>query len=356
MLQVSNTPISSDEIDILVLIKALWVRKWIVVSVTVLVTIVSAVYAFAAEPLYEARIYVLPPAQSNIADFNYGRTLNSDLPLFSVKDVYDVFVRNLFSESLRRSFFEEVYLPSLTENARQGSRDRLYQKFSKQLVISSEGKESPDRYSVTVQSGNPSEAGEWVRTYVKNAGVTAKSELIKNVVREAQVRARNLEQQINGLRESTRREREDKIKVLSEALVIARAIGLNKPVIISGKTPGELSLGVDSQALYMRGSDALQAEIEGLENRESDDPFIQNLRVLQVKYSFLKNLTVDSSGVSVYRQDGAVDDPDSPIKPNKLSILIQGACFGLFLGLVLALFGYVAPLLRAKILIPSSHP
>lgn len=355
MLQLSTASTSSDEIDIFVLIKALWVQKWVVISVIILVTIASAVYAFTAKPLYEARIYVLPPTQNDIADFNYGRTLNSDLPPFTVKDVYDVFVRNLFSESLRRSFFDEVYLPSLTENARKGSRDRLYQNFSKQLVISVGGKEGPDRYSVTVQGYNPSEAGEWVRTYVQNAGVAAKNEMIKNVVREAQVRARNLEQQINGLRESARREREDKIKVLSEALVIARAVGLNKPVIISGRTSAELSLGVDSQALYMRGSDALQAEIDGLERRESDDPFIQSLRVLQVKYLFLKNLTIDSSSVSVYRQDGAVDDPDSPIKPNKLSILIQGACFGLFLGLALALFRYFKPLLRAKILVLSSH-
>ncbi|MBV7573761.1 chain-length determining protein [Pseudomonas sp. PDM32] len=348
MLKPSTALASSDEIDFFVLIKALWAQKLVVISVTIVMLIASAVYAFTAKSLYEARIYVLPPTQNDIADFNYGRTLNSDLPPFSVKDVYDVFTRNLFSESLRHSFFEEVYLPSLTENARKGSRDRLYQNFSKQLVISAGGKESPDRYSVAVQSYNPSEAGEWVRTYVQKAGVAAKSEMIKNVVREAQVRARNLEQQINGLRESARREREDKIKVLSEALVIAKAIGLNKPVIISGKTPGELSLGVDSQALYMRGSDTLQAEIEGLESRESDDPFIQSLRVLQVKYSFLKNLTIDSSSVSVYRQDGAVGDPDSPIKPNKLLILILGTCFGFFLGLLLALFRHFAPLLRTK--------
>lgn len=349
MQQPSVASVSNDEIDLFVLIKALWVKKWIVIGVTLLVTLASAVYAITAKPLYEARIYMLPPTQNDIADFNYGRTLRSDLPPFSVKDVYDVFARNLFSESLRQSFFNNVYLPSLPEDSRKGSRDRLYQNFSKLLVISAGGKDNPDRYSIAVQSYKPSEAGEWVRTYVRNASVEAKNEMIKNVVREAQVRARNLEQQINGLRESARREREDKIKILSEALIVAKAIGLNKPVIISGKTPAELSLGVDGQTLYMRGSDALQAEIEGLESRDSDDPFIQNLRVLQVKYSFLKNLTLDSSTVSVYRQDGAVDDPDSPIKPDKLSILIKGFFLGVGLGLILALFRYFAPMLRTKV-------
>ncbi|WP_247255394.1 LPS O-antigen chain length determinant protein WzzB [Pseudomonas moorei] len=348
MLQLSTTSTSSDEIDIFVLIKALWMQKWTVIGVTILAIVASAAYAFTAKPLYETKIYLLPPTQNSIADFNYGRTLKSDLPPFSVKDVYDVFVRNLYSESLRHSFFDEVYLPSLNENLRKGSRDRLYQNFSNQLTISAGGKDSPDRYSVAVQSNNPSEAGEWVRTYVKYADVAAKGEMIKNVVREAQVRARSLEQQISGLRESARREREDKIKVLSEALVIARSIGLNRPVIISGKIPSELSLAVDSQTLYMRGSDALQAEIEGLQGRESDDPFIPNLRVLQVRDSFLKNLTIEPTSVSVFRQDGAIDDPDSPIKPNKLSILILGALSGLFLGMMLALFRHFAPLLRAK--------
>lgn len=349
MPQLPAASTSNDEIDLFVLIKALWVQKWIVVGVTVLVSLAAIVYAYTAKPVYEAKIYMLPPTQNDIADFNYGRALNSDLPPYSVKDVYDVFARNLFSESLRQSFFDDVYLPSLPEDVRKGSHDRLYQGFAKQLIISARGKDSPDRYSIAVQSYKPSEAGNWVRAYVRNASAAAKNEMIKNVVREAQVRARNLDQQISGLRESASREREDRIKILSEALVIAKAIGLNKPIIISGKTPGELSMGVDGQTLYMRGSDALQAEIHSLESRDSDDPFIQNLRVLQVKYSFLKNLTLDPSSVSVYRQDGAVDDPDSPIKPDKLSILIKGIFLGVFLGLVLALSRHFIPLLRARV-------
>ncbi|PKH16638.1 chain-length determining protein [Pseudomonas sp. 43NM1] len=342
-------PASNDEIDLFVLVRALWLQKWMVVGVAIFVTLAAAVYAFTAKPLYEAKIYMLPPTQNDIADFNYGRTLNSDLPPFSVKDIYDVFARNLFSESLRQSFFDKVYLPSLPDQGLKGSRDRMYQSFSKRLFISAGGKDNPDRYYVAVQSSDPAEAGEWVRTYVRNASDAAKKETIKNVVREAQVRARNLDQQVIGMRESARREREDKIKVLGEALEVAKAIGLGKPIIISGKTPAELSLGVDGQTLYMRGSDALQAEILGLQERQSDDPFIPSLRVLQVKYSFLKNLSIDSSSVAVYRQDGVVDDPDSPIKPDKLMILIKGAFFGVLLGLAVALARYFWPLFRARV-------
>lgn len=339
---------AKDEIDLFMLVRALWLQKWIIISVTILVTLAAAVYAYTSKPLYEARIYMLPPTQNGIADFNYGRVLNTDLPPFSVKDVYDVFARNLFSESLRQTFFEEIYLPSLPEESRKGSRDRLYKRFSEKLIISPGGKDNPDRYSIAVQSYSPSEAGDWVRTYVRNASAEAKKEMIKNVVREAQVRARNIDQQITGLREGALKQREDQIQILREALVIAKAIGLQKPVVFNRRTPAELSLGVDGQTLYMRGSDALQAEIQSLESRGSDDPFITNLRMLQVKYSFLNSLTVDASSVSVYRQDGEVDDPDSPIKPDKLSILVRGAFLGLFLGLMMGLLSHFIPLLRVR--------
>lgn len=348
MSQISAASKNSDEIDIVMLIKVLWAQKFMVAGITMLVLMGAAAYAFTAKPLYEARVYMSPPTQNDIADFNYGRALNSDLPPFAVKDIFDVFTRNIFSESLRQTFFEEVYLPSLSEAARKTSRDRLYQSFSKRLVVAAGSKENPDHYSVVVQSYDPAEASQWARSYVSKAGDAAKNEMIKNVVREAEVRARNLEQQINGLRESARREREDRIKVLGEALTIAKSIGLTKPVIISGKNPAELSLGVDSPALYMRGSEALQAEIEGLESRESDNPFIQNLRVLQVKYSFLKNLKIDPCSVAVFRQDGLVDDPDSPIKPNKLSILMLGAGLGIFLAVLVVFCRHFLPLLRSN--------
>ncbi|WP_458128161.1 LPS O-antigen chain length determinant protein WzzB [Pseudomonas sp. Z2-11] len=331
----ANQPLN-DDIDVFALVRALWKKKWLILCVASLVTSAAAIYAFTSEPLYEAKLYTAPPTQNDIAELNYGRDSNTELPPYRVKDVAEIFSRNLSNESLRRAFFNDIFLPSLNDQERKGSQDRLYQRFSRQLTISARGKEDQYSFVITVRGSNPTEAADWVRTYVDNAGAATKKELISDVTREAQVNARNTEQMINRLRETARNQREDNIQVLSEALAIAQAVDLKKPVIISGKSPTEMPTGINGQALYMRGSDALEAEIHNLKIRVSDDPFISNLRPLQAKHNFLSTLNLEQTDISVYRQDGPVIVPDSPIKPNKSLIIALGMILGLMLGLLVA--------------------
>ncbi|ROL66490.1 LPS O-antigen chain length determinant protein WzzB [Pseudomonas vranovensis] len=334
-----NTPESNrldPELDVLELLGSLWAKKLIILSVMFLAVLAAVIYLFIAKPVYETRVFVIPPTQNGIADFNYGRTAEAELKPYSVKDVYEVFLRDLQAESLRRSFFEEFYLPSLSESERAGSQTRLYEKFSRELVISPSGKDSPDRYSLTVQGEDPQRVVAWAKTYVMRAGDSAREEMIKNVTREAEVRARNLAQQIDRLREGGQKVREDLIVQLREALNVARAIGLKEPPIISGNLSTEVSAGMDGHLSYMRGTKALEAEIQNLEQRRSDDPFITRLRDLQARYAFYMSVEVNPESVAVFRIDGPIEQPDSPIKPRKSVVLAMAALAGLLLGV-----GYV---------------
>lgn len=333
----SNRIAQNDEIDLVELFQGLWSQKWLIIAVTVIVTVLAGCYAFLSKPVYEAKVYLLPPAQSDVADFNYGRIKDSNLVPFAVKDVYGVFLRNLYAESIRRSFYEELYLPSLTEEQQKGSQDRLYAAFSKVLMVAQAGKESPDRYSITVQYEDPVKAAQWVKLYMDRAGSAAKQEMLDGVSREADVVARNINQQINTLREGGERMRNDRVARLREALNVAQAIGLQKPPIITSNQSSELSADMDGSLTYMRGSNALLAEVKNLEQRKSDDPFIDGLRDLQLKYSFYNNLSVNPEKVAVYRQDGSIEEPDSPIKPKKALILLLGIILGGVLGCILAL-------------------
>ena len=347
----ANTPATAqqaNEIDLLELIAAIWAQKLLIISVALVAALAAATYAFLSKPVYEARVYLRPPTLNGIADFNYGRTVDSELTPFTIKDVYEVFTRNLQSESLRRTFFNEVYLPSLPASERGGSQDVLYAEFLRTLTIGLPSKEQPDRYFVIVQSEDPVRATGWVKDFAVRAGAAAENEMISNATREAEVRARNLGQQISTLQETESRIRQDSITRLSEALAIAEAIGLQNPPIISGNLSAEISAGMDGQLTYMRGSKALKAEIQNLETRKSDDPFIGKLRALQIKQSFYTDLKVSADTVSVYRQDGPIEQPDRPIKPKKGLIIL----LGLFLGGVL---GFMIALIRHFILIRKSR-
>ncbi|MNH31136.1 hypothetical protein D3C79_914710 [compost metagenome] len=119
--------------------------------------------------------------------------------------------------------------------------------------------------------------------------------------------------------------------------MVAKSIGLEKPPLISGALSAEVSAGMDGSLTYMRGSKALEAEIANLESRSSDDPFIKGMRKKQETLTFYRNLKVDPSIIAVYQQDGVVDQPDKPIKPKKLIIVMLSAVAGLALGLVAAL-------------------
>ncbi|MEB0075930.1 Wzz/FepE/Etk N-terminal domain-containing protein [Pseudomonas sp. CCI3.2] len=332
-----ETPQDADEIDLFELMSSLWKQKIIIIFFVVLSVLTATAYAFLSKPIYEARIFIQPPTLNGIADFNYGRTREAELTPFAVKDVYEVFVHNLLSESLRRSFFVEVYLPSLPESKRAGSRDALYSDYLSELTIGLPAKDQPDRYLVSVQSRDPAQATDWVKAYVARAGEAAESEMLKNVAREAEVRARNLAQQISTLQETADKVREDSVTQLREALKVAQAIHLTEPPIISGNVSAEVSATMNGQLTYMRGTKALEAEIKNLEERKSNDPFIDSLRALQIKQSFYKDLQVSPDRVSVYLIDGTVEQPDRPIKPKKGLIIALGVIFGAGLGLLVAL-------------------
>jgi chain length determinant protein (polysaccharide antigen chain regulator) len=317
-------------------VRAIFRQKFIIFGFAFLGAVIAASYAFLSSPVYEAKAFVMPPSQSDISNFNYGRMRESELAPFTIKDVYDIYTRYLQAESLRLDFFSTVYVPSLPSDEQKKSRDVLYSKFSEVLRVIPPLRESSDRFAVVVQTNNPQRAKEWVAEYVVRAGELAKNEMIKNVSIDSEVRARNLEQQISSAREKSSKARQDSIVRLSEALQIAESIGLEKPPSIT-VSQSVIAGGEAGQLTYMRGSKALKAEIESLQARGSDDPFTDRLRDLQERYNFFKSLKIEPALVSVYRQDGVVELPDSPVKPNKALILVLGVIAGLMSGVAFVL-------------------
>lgn len=333
----SERRVGDDEIDLFELLGGVWRQKLLIILTAAIVTGAAAAYALLAAPIYEAKVVVQPPSQSDISQLNYGRGGDTGLVVLSVKDVYEVYLRNLLSESLRREFFREVFLPSLPESQRRGSQDELYVRMNSALTVAMASKDTPNRYSVMASLSDAEGAARWVVQYAQMAGEHAKHEVIKDVRGDFAIKASNLEQQITAARESTRKQREDQIVQLTEALKVAESIGLERPPIISNSLSSEVSAGMDGSLTYMRGSKALRAEIENLSNRVSDDPFIENLRQRQEAVAFYRSLEIEPAAIEVYRQDGAIESPDKPVKPKRSMIIAMGAVGGAGLGILLAL-------------------
>ncbi|MNZ22335.1 LPS O-antigen length regulator [compost metagenome] len=329
------------EISLFELIQRSWEQRLWMVVVAVPIMIAGLAYAILTKPVYEAKLYVQPPSQADIAQLNYGRGGDAGLGIWSVKDVYEFYLRALQSEAVRNKFFRTVYLPSLPESERSGSWDVLFREYAKSLRVTGAAKDSPNRYVITVDLEDPQRAANWVSLYAEMVAEVAKEEVLKSNQSDMRVKADNIEQQIFAARATARKEREDKIAKLREALVVAKAIGLRKPPLISGALSTEVSAVMEGSLSYMRGSDALETEIANLESRSSDDPFIKGLRKKQQSLELYRNLKVSGEVISVYQQDGAVEQPVTPVRPKKTFLLAVTMLAAL-------VFGGFAALARAQ--------
>lgn len=332
-MQIDTKDSVAEGLDVHALVSTFWRQKIIILCMALLGTIIAATYAFLSEPIYEAKAFIMPPTQNDIEDLNYGRKK----PPLAVKDVYLVFLKNLQAESLRREFFKDTYLPALGKDS--DPKGLLYDKLSKNFLISVVGKDAADRYSIAILDADSSRAAKWVGQYTERAQELALQEINKNISGEFSVEARNLNQEIVSRREVGRKESEDSLVKLNEALVVAKAIGLEKPPIVSGGSKSSLNIAgkMDDELTYMRGTKALEAEIENLKSRKSEDPFIDKLRALETDYNFYMQLSGRFQTAKTFRMDGSVEVSGSPVKPKIPLIILVGLILGLMSGVVIAL-------------------
>jgi len=250
-------------------------------------------------------------------------------------------LQHLRGEELRRKFFEEVVRPTLQATDDPSTLAQLYRRFDSSIDIILDSGDGSRRATVSVRHADPAVAAKWAAEFVQRAGRAARDEVTAGASKEAFVRARSLQRQIEAYRDNGTRSREDKIARLQEALRIAEAIGLDNPPIIKGSLASEISSRMDGELTYMRGSKALRAEIAGLEGRASDDPYIDNLRGLQVTQKLYDDISAHQAQIEVYRVDGDAEDPDAPIKPRKVLVMAAAIAGGLFLGVILAMFRFL---------------
>ncbi|NMY40042.1 chain-length determining protein [Pseudomonas sp. WS 5013] len=336
--QPSNST-GSDEIDLIELAHSLWAQRRLILACAALATACAAAFAFLSTPIYKAQAGILPPRLSDIADYNLGRS-EAVLEEFKVQDVYAVFKRNLLSDALKRELFLKAYLPSLTKREAEGAQDRLWERFNDELSVKAvDVKNNPDFYQVAVKHENPQIAAQWANRYVAMAAAKTESDMQSNLLTEIGTKAQSIERQIEVVRRIAKKNREDRIIRLREALVVAEAVGIDAPQVTAGKTSsdGELAEFMDGNLVYMRGAKAVRAELAVLEKRENDDPFIPELRELERQLEFLKRVDVNPDNVSVFTLDSAAEVPQTPISPKKTLILALGLIVGGALGVFVAL-------------------
>ncbi|WP_426131411.1 Wzz/FepE/Etk N-terminal domain-containing protein [Pseudomonas sp. DWP1b1] len=208
---------------------------------------------------------------------------------------------------------------------------------------------------------------------------TDKESKIAQILESDNIRQAKLKDELAGIRLQTNITRTNRISELSEAISIAKSMGIKYP-----STPSSISSAsqvganqimrteVNNQTipLYFLGTEALEAErailkqrssddfesqriaeiakelkllevnreVEVLNQRKNEDIFLQNIEPLRTERARLRNINTNMSALELVSIDRRAQEPIGPLKVSKITILGLALFVGFILGVILALF------------------
>jgi len=428
-------PLEDDTIDLYELWITLWSKKWLVIGVTVIAAFGSVVFALLQPPVYKAEALLLPPDEKKFQFLNVqglpgvegGRGLKGVQGITS-DGVFAGFIKNLNSRILQKKFIQDFGLMELLapERTPETRDEDIYDGFAKMFKI-----ETGESTSISIELHDPEVAAQWVNDYVKFMDKETISKLIEKIKNSIATQIRDIEFLISSKREMAKIRREDQITGIEntiaakrelvkqrrldkitgientiaakqagakrrrldqilrfkEAIVIADALGIKKREDATSfvkSSQMNLDIITSTNPLYYAGSKELQAEINTLEQRKSDDPFIPGLRDLQEELvrlrsiksddptisglrdlqeelarlnaiksddpfidglrdlqenlALLRQIRIEDEGLHAVTIDQAAYPPNNRIKPNRRLIVSLGTVVGLFFGIFLVFF------------------
>ncbi len=339
---------SEGEISILEVMLSLR-RQWVLICLVTLVVTLSVLALVVMMPkVYRAEVLLLTPQQSDVAHFNIPdlfATSEQELYIYSTttEDLYAAMLRNLRSNSLRHQFFSERNLYDQlkeTEGAGKGEYGTFQKKFNELLLVKDGGarnREDLEYVSVILDGSRAELIAQWINDFVDFIDTYTVREVINTINTKIRVKKRGLKERMASLRLTARQQRENDLDRLEAALDIARKVGLDTAVVSKDSANNPQS---DNNALvqeYGKGVLILEAEIEALKNRKSDDPYISGLYEVKEQFIFLKNIKPQMDNMHAARIDQPARRVDIPVKPRMKLMVFMGGVVGVIMGIMVAL-------------------
>lgn len=333
------TTANEDEVSLLEIVIALRCQWKLICAVTFGVTLLVFGIVLQMPRVYRAEVVLLPPKASDVTLFNIpdvyaNATSEKKLYMYMTtpEDLYAAMLRNLRSNSLRHQFFVKYGLyDQLKDKSDDDSEYKVFsEKFNDQLMVDDGGARKENLEYVIIFLDGPRQdlVARWLNDFVNFVDAVTVEEVISAINARVRIKTSSLRDQIESLRVTAKRIRENEIERLSDSLEIARKTPrLENTTSLEKLTPVENTEEVQ----------ALEAEIEVLKNRKSDDPYIAGLPDIQEQLFFWDNLHVQEKGVHAVRIDKTAKNDDNMIKPKWKLLLAIGFAAGLFAALFVAL-------------------
>ncbi|TFY91247.1 chain-length determining protein [Pseudomonas nabeulensis] len=412
----NNTPqlhphSASDEIDLFELFHGIWKQKKWVIGCTLLATLVGVGYAFLAPQYYQVSSVLRPAAINELDALN-----RSEVYKLPPADALAKVGAQLDSYEARLGFFRAN--PALFEAFQKPgqSLEQSFEKFNRDainLVLPGPKTAEPLSNFVRLEMQYPKgidgvailngfvdyaikqerdQVGADLKVIVNNRlnelkgkidaaranYETTKESKIARLLEADRVKRARLQDELGALRLQMKMERDDRLAELTEAISIAKSLGIKSPttpsamegvgsggasqvmrtVVTNQKVPlyfmGSQALEAERSALLQRTSDDFtnarvaeigkelrmldtNREVEVLNNRKNEDVFLQDVEPLRAEVARLRGLNIDMTALKLVTIDRQAQEPLQTFKPRKALVVGLSLLVGLMLGIAIAL-------------------
>ena len=260
---VITAPVHQDQIQLREIWGTLKKQKISIVLGVLVGLAVSAYSVFTTQAIFQSEVLLLPPLQQDIQDLLVEETDTQNLtPGQKQESVYQEFQRNLHSYRVRQDFLTSSELNKQNID------------FDSNLKIQNNNGDTPS-VKIIFQYTDPVAVAEILNGLVNFVDSYTVKQLHANVQDSIRLRIQRKRNKLNRERTLAKQRRQDRIIRLEEELSIAKELNIRNSSALPSATTNpipEISVTTVGSPHYIRGTKALQAEIDALKSRKSDDP------------------------------------------------------------------------------------
>ena len=328
-------PKYDDEIDLIEFWNILVKQKLTVILSTTIITSIALAYTLITPPIYKSEAIIIKPTQEQIQTL-IPEITTKDSDLFLDSDsVFSLSKLHINSIQTRRQVFNDNELLNSPVDKPTENKEELFNEFNKELELSLPVEKKGeiledwnDKVTLSFQHTNPEFTADVINQFIKLAIVKSLDEIRNNFKSVITIRKNNLLRDITLLRLKGEADRQDRILRITAALEISEKTDITQPVT--------KFLEDDEASLYYRSPKSLKAEINQLQNRKSNDPFIDKLRDKQNELQRLELLQINTENATTLQVDQPALIPHKKFKPRRSLIVALGFGLGLILGIFIA--------------------
>ncbi|GAA4648463.1 hypothetical protein GCM10023116_07320 [Kistimonas scapharcae] len=373
-------PVHDDEIDLFELAENLWQQKWMIISITAVITLIATAAAFMIPPTYKSEAIISETSAAALAPIN--RFSASQTPSYTISgtqqeqsdqnsssqqiqpthNIYAVYLEDdsltpeksfkLFYKALTSAdTIEAVFRDSNYVQMRSGANSlgeqntaALYDELRNNIKIKLIKSDVP-RISVTLTSHDPAMAATIINDYLiplaTQKVIEDEEQAITAELNREKITLMNDIQVIEQRYINTNLNRQNQLK---QAIAMAEAGSITKPQL------NNISGNDSPQYLFLLGTDTLRAELAQTQSTlnhyrsitrtgqsNSNTPLIPGVAEKFYRFQQLDGIKPDFSNSAPVRIEQHARVPFTPEKPNKKMVIAVGLMLGGMLSVFIAL-------------------